>query len=101
MTNVSEVCTGPNNIAPMMAAVSPSETSVNIYLTTWQYIPEDSKLHTCCRENLKSQKAKCYLHHNQYIRKLSTHLSAWFSNRTIAYFDFINNYSSLKDLLLW
>jgi hypothetical protein len=28
----------------MMEAVRTSETSVNIYLTTRQYIPEDSKL---------------------------------------------------------
>jgi hypothetical protein len=33
-----------------MEAVCTSETSVNIYLTTRQYIPEDSKLHKihCC-----------------------------------------------------
>jgi hypothetical protein len=31
-------------IALMMDAVRPSETSVNICLTTRQYIPEDSKL---------------------------------------------------------
>jgi hypothetical protein len=31
-----------------------SETSVNIYLTTRQYIPENTKLHSRCRENLKS-----------------------------------------------
>jgi hypothetical protein len=37
----------------MMEAVRSDETSVNIYLTTWQYIPEDSKLHTRHRENLK------------------------------------------------
>jgi hypothetical protein len=37
----------------MMEAVRASETSVNIYLTTRQYIPEDSKLHTRRRENLK------------------------------------------------
>jgi hypothetical protein len=38
----------------MMEAIRTSETSVNIYLTTWQYIPEDSKLHTRRRQNLKS-----------------------------------------------
>jgi hypothetical protein len=38
----------------MVEAVCTSEASVNIYLTTWQYIPEDFKLHTCCHENLKS-----------------------------------------------
>jgi hypothetical protein len=29
----------------MMEAVSSSETSVNIYQTTWRNIPEDSHLH--------------------------------------------------------
>jgi hypothetical protein len=33
-------------ITLMMEAVRASETLVNIFLTTWQYIPEDSKLHT-------------------------------------------------------
>jgi hypothetical protein len=40
-------------MALMMEAVHTSETSVNIYLTTWQYIPQDSKLHTHHCENLK------------------------------------------------
>jgi hypothetical protein len=44
-------------IALMMEAVRTSETSVNIYLTTRQYIPEDSKLHTRRREHLKTHKA--------------------------------------------
>jgi hypothetical protein len=38
----------------MMEAASTSETSVNFYQTTWCYNLEDSQLHTCCRENLKS-----------------------------------------------
>jgi hypothetical protein len=38
----------------MMVAVRTSETSVNIYMTTRQYIPQDSKLPTRNRENLKS-----------------------------------------------
>jgi hypothetical protein len=41
-------------IVLMIEAVRTSETSVNIYLTMQQYIPEDSKLHTRRRENLKS-----------------------------------------------
>jgi hypothetical protein len=45
LTDVSEVRAAPI-IALMMEAVHTSETSVNIYLATWQYIPEDSKLHT-------------------------------------------------------
>jgi hypothetical protein len=38
----------------MMEAACTFETAVDIYLTTGQYIPEDSKLHTRRRENLKS-----------------------------------------------
>jgi hypothetical protein len=30
------------------------EMSVNFYQTTWRTNPEDSHLHTCCHENLKS-----------------------------------------------
>jgi hypothetical protein len=41
-------------IALMMEAARTSETSVDIDLTTRQYIPEDSELHTRRRENLKS-----------------------------------------------
>jgi hypothetical protein len=41
----------------MMEAVRTSETSTNIYLTTQQYIPEDSELHTRRREHLKTHKA--------------------------------------------
>jgi len=37
----------------MMEAARSSETSVDIYLTTRQYIAEDSQLHTRRRENLK------------------------------------------------
>jgi hypothetical protein len=41
-------------IALMMEAACTSETSVDIQLRTWQYIPEDSELHTRRRENFKS-----------------------------------------------
>jgi hypothetical protein len=37
----------------MMEAARTSQTSVGIDLTTWQYIPEDSELHTRRPENLK------------------------------------------------
>jgi hypothetical protein len=60
LTVVSEVRTASIMRAMIvslkMEAVRTSETSVNIYLTTWQYIPEDSELHTRRRENLKSHK---------------------------------------------
>jgi hypothetical protein len=36
-------------IALVMDAVRTSETSVDIDLTSRQYIPEDSELHTCRR----------------------------------------------------
>jgi hypothetical protein len=45
------------DVALMMEAVSSSETSVNIYQTTWCNIPKDSHLHTLHtghRVNLKS-----------------------------------------------
>jgi hypothetical protein len=42
----------------MMEAARTSETLVNFYQTTWHYNPEDSHLHTHCRENLKSYKKK-------------------------------------------
>jgi hypothetical protein len=41
--------------ALMMESVRTSETSVNFNMTTRRYIPEDSKLHTRRRENVKSQ----------------------------------------------
>jgi hypothetical protein len=60
-TDVSEV-----HIALMMEAERTSETSVDIDLTTRQYIPEDSALHTRRRDNLKSHTldillVKCFL----------------------------------------
>jgi hypothetical protein len=41
-------------IALMMEAASTSQTSVNFYHTTRRSNPEDSRLHTRRRENLKS-----------------------------------------------
>jgi hypothetical protein len=38
----------------MMEAVISSKTSVSIYQSTQRNIPEDSLIHTRCRENLKS-----------------------------------------------
>jgi hypothetical protein len=43
----------------MMEAARTSEMSVDIYLTTRQYIPEDSEIHTRRRENLISH---CRIH---------------------------------------
>jgi hypothetical protein len=42
-------------IALIMEAASTCETSVNFYQTTLRNNPEDSRLHTRHRENLKSQ----------------------------------------------
>jgi hypothetical protein len=56
LTDVSEVHQG----ALMMEAVCTSEKSVNFNVTTWCYIPEDSKLHTCCHQNLKSHMCQIY-----------------------------------------
>jgi hypothetical protein len=52
-TDVSKVHTA-SIIKAMMEAARTSETSVDIYLTTLQYIPEDSELHTRRRKHLKS-----------------------------------------------
>jgi hypothetical protein len=54
-TDVSEVRSASIiRIALMMEAAHTSETSVDIQLSTRQYIPEDSELHTRRRDNLKS-----------------------------------------------
>jgi hypothetical protein len=45
-------------ITLMMEAVRICETSLCFSVTTWHYIPEDSKLHTHCCENLKSHMTK-------------------------------------------
>jgi hypothetical protein len=42
----------------MMETVSTSVTSVNVYQPTRRNVLEDSHLHTCRRENLKSRPAK-------------------------------------------
>jgi hypothetical protein len=52
LTDVSEV-----RAASIIRAMIASETSVDIQLRTRQYIPENSELHTCCRENLKPHTA--------------------------------------------
>jgi hypothetical protein len=48
------VCAASVIRAMMMVAARIFEMSVDIQLRTQQYIPEDSELHTCRRENLKS-----------------------------------------------
>jgi hypothetical protein len=77
LTYVSEVRTASiirAIIALMMEAARTSETSVNFNVTTRRYIPKDSKLHTCCRENLKSHiltiviKRVIFLRHPVFIR---------------------------------
>jgi hypothetical protein len=57
LTDVSEARTAyiiKAMVALMMEAGRISETSVNTCLSTRQYIPEESKLHTRHYENLKS-----------------------------------------------
>jgi hypothetical protein len=43
-------------MAVFWVVASTSETSVNFYQTARRYNPEDSHLHTCRRENLKSHR---------------------------------------------
>jgi hypothetical protein len=60
-TDVSEV-RAASIIALMIEATRTSETSVDIYLTTRRYIPEDnSEHHTRRRENLKPHTFQIYL----------------------------------------
>jgi hypothetical protein len=40
--------------ASIISTAGTSETSINLYQTTWRKNPEDSHLHTRRRENLKS-----------------------------------------------
>jgi hypothetical protein len=44
----------------MMEVVSTSEMLLNIYKVTCCNIPDDSHLHACCNENLKSKKFVSY-----------------------------------------
>jgi hypothetical protein len=56
-TDVSEV-RAASIITLMMEAAHTSEMSIDIQSRTRQYIPEDSELHTCHCENLKSHNEK-------------------------------------------
>jgi hypothetical protein len=59
LIDVSEVRTASiMMIALTMEAVRTYETLVNFSVTTRRYIPEDSKLYTRNRENLKSSPVK-------------------------------------------
>jgi hypothetical protein len=53
-----------------MAAVSTSETLVNFYKTTRRYISENSHLHTCRCEDLKSHK-HIHIHKTIHLLKLT------------------------------
>jgi hypothetical protein len=53
-TDVSEVLAAFFITALMTETARTSEKSVDIQLRAWQYIPEDSELHTRRRKNLKS-----------------------------------------------
>jgi hypothetical protein len=59
----------------MMEAARTSETLVDNYFTR-QYIPEDnSELHTCRRENLKSHLMNDgYQKHNPFYGRIQVHL---------------------------
>jgi hypothetical protein len=53
--------------AMMIEAASTSEAPVNFYQTTRCNIPEDSYIHTCRRENLKSHKAVSFLYAGSHL----------------------------------
>jgi hypothetical protein len=69
-TDVSDVRAADNIRAItslMKKAARASETSVDIYLTTRQYIPEDYELHTRRHENLKSHIGTLDFHESRVI----------------------------------
>jgi hypothetical protein len=74
-TDVSEVHAASITRA-IMEAARISETSVDICLTTRQYIPDDSELHTRHRENLISHKKSC---------PTTRHEGAWGKRRYSSY----------------
>jgi hypothetical protein len=53
-------------------------------LRTWQHIPEDSELHTHCRENLKSQILDCFLFQ----------ISSFIQNDTAVFYFMLHNPST-------
>jgi hypothetical protein len=53
-----------------MEAASTPETSINFYQTTRRNNPEDSHLHTCRRENLKSGEMALVFLKKQAIRSI-------------------------------
>jgi hypothetical protein len=58
-----------DDIALIMETVRTSETPVHFNMTTQRYIPEDSKLHTFHRENLKSHTVSIRLFISNFQRK--------------------------------
>jgi hypothetical protein len=60
-------------VALIIEAARTSEKSVDIELTTPQYVSEDPELHVRCRENLKSQ--IFYTHNLMYICILFLNMS--------------------------
>jgi hypothetical protein len=62
----------------MIEAVRTSETSVHFNVTTRRYIPEDSKLHTRRRENLKSHYIS-FLQTTAYRNKINQQVTVRFS----------------------
>jgi hypothetical protein len=71
LTDVSEVC-ATSIIRAIMEAARTSETSVDIQLRTWQYISEDSELHTCHHENLKPHKSLEDVQKFKYLENSTT-----------------------------
>jgi hypothetical protein len=60
-----------------MEAKSTYETSVNYYQTTLPFNPEDSHLHSCRRENLKSYKGYCDMAFITAEIQLLAHMQTW------------------------
>jgi hypothetical protein len=84
----------------MMEAASTSETLVNCYQTAPSNIPEDSHLHTGCRENLKSHSVTLYskiirldYNNTSYDETVTAEHTKRFLNVVIAKFTISNLYA--------
>jgi hypothetical protein len=65
----------------MLETASTSVTSVNFYETARRNIPEDSHLHTSCRENLKSHSCE---YGNEQSCSMQAEIS-WLAERLLAF----------------
>lgn len=80
----------------MNDAVGTSETSLNLYHTTWRYNTEESRLHTRRHENIKSYLLHCSAPHSNI---LNSPLQMSVNNYCLALFN--SPVSAVKRRMKW